>query len=392
MSSAIDSLRNQLGYYFGLNSDAITFYWKARVGLYSLLDALGVGPGDEVMMPAYTCVVVPNAVKYLGATPVYVDIDPETYNIDTSRIEAALTSNCKVILAQNTYGLSADIDPIKEIARRANAAVIEDCTHGFGGSYKGRKNGLNVDAAFFSTQWNKTFSTGVGGFVLCKDSAIAQKMVEAENRLISPKLSSVAILKLQLFIRQLLGYSSIYWSALKFYRYLSHHNILVGSSSGGELTGLDFPDRYLTAFSECQAKRALKELNNIKANLSHRSTVAKQFDACLDSMEENVAFRPSYADHTFIKYPLLVRDREKVMSIALRHNVPLGDWFLSPLHPVESGLERWNLNREQFPVSSAVSKHMINLPTDMFVTSRVTRRILKFLKEIKDQIISFEEL
>src|SRR3972149_1771131 len=88
---------------------AVFFFFKGRVALYALLKAIGIHPGDEVILPGFTCVVVPNAIIYLGGKPVYADIDPKTFNIDTAKIEGKITDNTTAIIAQNTFGLSPDV-------------------------------------------------------------------------------------------------------------------------------------------------------------------------------------------------------------------------------------------------------------------------------------------
>lgn len=145
--------------YLGPHS-SLHFFWKGRVALYVILKALGIGPGDEVIVPAYTCVVVPNAILYTGATPIYADINPTTYCCDAVEIERHITPKTRAIICQNTYGLSWEVDQIADMGKRYGIATIEDCTHGFGGTYKGRHNGSFCDASFFSSQWNKPFSTG----------------------------------------------------------------------------------------------------------------------------------------------------------------------------------------------------------------------------------------
>jgi dTDP-4-amino-4,6-dideoxygalactose transaminase len=137
-----------IGAYLDYKVDVFLF-WKGRVALYSILKAIVVKLSDEIILPAFTCVVVVNPIIYLGTKPVYADINSRTFNIDIENIEKKITPRTKVILAQNTFGLSSDLAPIMEVARKYNLWVIEDCAHGFGGNYKGKKNGTIADAAFF---------------------------------------------------------------------------------------------------------------------------------------------------------------------------------------------------------------------------------------------------
>ena len=137
----------------------VAFTWKGRVALYAILKALRIGPGDEVVIPAFTCVVVPNAVLYAGATPVYCDIDAATYTPTAETIAPQVTDRTRLIVAQNTFGLSADLNPIMRLAANRGIPVVEDCAHGLGGTYRGRPNGTVADASFFSTQWSKPISS-----------------------------------------------------------------------------------------------------------------------------------------------------------------------------------------------------------------------------------------
>jgi perosamine synthetase len=106
-------------------------FWKGRVALYAILKTLEIKEGDEIILPAFTCVVAVNPIIYLGANPVYVDIDPTTYNIDVSMIERKITEKTRAILAQNTFGLAPDLDMILEVANKYKLMVIEDRAHGF---------------------------------------------------------------------------------------------------------------------------------------------------------------------------------------------------------------------------------------------------------------------
>ncbi|MDQ3854768.1 MAG: DegT/DnrJ/EryC1/StrS aminotransferase family protein, partial [Chloroflexota bacterium] len=146
---------------------------SGRVGLYGLLRVLGVGPGDEVLLQVPTHIVVANAVRYVGARPVYVDCELDTYNIDLEQAERRITPRTKVLVLQHTFGIPADLDGALALARARGLEVIEDCVHALGATYNGRQVGSFGRAAFFSTEETKTISTTMGGMVVTDDPELA---------------------------------------------------------------------------------------------------------------------------------------------------------------------------------------------------------------------------
>ena len=388
----IETYKTALAKCLNAEPQHITLSWKGRVGLYGILKALNVGEGDEVILPAFTCVVVANAIIYLGATPVYCDIDAKTYNADLDKLKAAITPKTKVIIAQNTFGLSSDFDAINAIAHKQNITVIEDCTHGFGGHYKGQPNGTLAKAAFFSSQWNKAFSTGLGGMVIANDPEIAVQLNAYEQSLIEPSSKQALSLKLQIFAKKYLLNKHSYWNALKLYRYLSAKNLVTGSSAGEELSAPVMPDDFCKGFSSGQAKEGIKQLKQLGENLAHRKMTARFYDEVLTEIGITPPYQPDYCDHTFVKYPLLVKDRDVFMQKAEAAKIPLGDWFLSPIHPIEKDHHLWGYSYGAFPVAEAISKHIVNLPTDRSVQSSELPKIKAFLRTHKDDLITFEDI
>ena len=371
----------------------VYFFWKGRVALYAILKAIGVKEGDEVILPAFTCVVVPNPIIYLGAKPVYVDIDPRTFNIDVEKIEEKITPKTKVILAQNTFGLSSDLDRIKEIAEKYNLWVVEDCAHGFGGTYKGMKNGTVADAAFFSTQWNKPFSTGLGGIAVTKDEEIARRLEELERKAVRPSKKEEFVLKMLINIRERLVSSKTYWIALKTYRFLSAKNLIVGSSQGYELEKPVMPKNFLKGFTETQAKKGLEYFQKVNGEyridliIKHRKKIAGYYKEMLEDLGFEPPYEPDYAEHTYLKFPLLVKDRKKFLYLAEKEGIELGDWFLSPIHPIQKNFELWNYRYGENPVGEFASKHIVNLPTHEKIKEKDLDRIYSFLKRNKNEII-----
>lgn len=383
MVQAQAQLKAVIGEILGLSPEAVFLFWKGRVALYALLKGMGIGPGDEVILPAYTCVVVPNAILYTGAKPVYVDIEPTTFNIDLTQVEAAITPQTKAILCQNTYGLSSHLEALQAIAQRHSLYTIEDCTHGFGGHYAGRPNGTYCDAAFFSTQWNKPFSTGLGGFAIAQSAALRQALAAFEAQAEPPSWQAVAMLKTLYFVRKYLITPYTYWPLVKLYRGLSRYNLILGSSSGTELTSTALPSGYVRQFSSTQAREGLNNIRSLAADLATRKATAQIYTQFLAQQGKQRVAPELFANHSFLKYPVLVQDRADFLQRAEQANIELGDWFVSPLHPIQGDLSAWHFNRLQFPMAVYQAAHVVNLPT---VPTRLDR-VLAFLMANREALL-----
>ncbi len=150
---------------------------EGTTALNIILRALDIGPGDEVITVSHTFIASAEAILLTGAKPVFVDIDPSTYLMDVSQIEAKITSRTKAILPVHLYGQTVDMDPLLEIAARHALRVIEDACQAHGAEYKGRKAGSLGDAAGFSFYYSKNLGAyGEGGFISTNNEELAAKM------------------------------------------------------------------------------------------------------------------------------------------------------------------------------------------------------------------------
>ena len=150
---------------------------SATAGLHLALEALGIGPGDEVITTTHTFTATAEVVRYLGADVRLVDIDPATLNIDPAAIEAAITPRTKAILPVHFAGLAVDMDAVLAIARRHGLKVVEDAAHALPTTHGGRLVGtLGSDITVFSFYANKTITTGEGGMAVTRDPALAARM------------------------------------------------------------------------------------------------------------------------------------------------------------------------------------------------------------------------
>jgi dTDP-4-amino-4,6-dideoxygalactose transaminase len=149
---------------------------SATSGLHLALEALGVGPDDEVIVPTYTFTATAEIVRYLGATPVMVDVDPHTFNMTVNDFSQAITSKTKVVVPVHFAGLPCDMAPIISLAREKGIKIVEDAAHALPAMYRGKLIGtLDTDFSVFSFYANKTMTTGEGGMVVTRNKDLAKR-------------------------------------------------------------------------------------------------------------------------------------------------------------------------------------------------------------------------
>lgn len=257
-------------------------FWKGRVALYAILKALGVSYGDEVVLPGYTCVMNVNPIKYLGAIPVFVDIDPDTYNIDTNLLKRFITPRTKVIIAQHTYGYPVDMDAVMQIAGSNQIALIEDCCLSLGSRYKGKLLGTFGSAAYFSSQWNKIYTTGLGGMAVCNDEQLAERIsIICRKELMPVPYGRVLLLAAQRAMYHAVVYPRTTMLIRSFFRWLVKRGIVIGSSSLEEKHSMNIPLDFFMGMSNSQAKSGLKQLAQLEKNIMHRKETAHLYDELL---------------------------------------------------------------------------------------------------------------
>ncbi len=152
-----------------------TRHRNGTAALHLAVAGLGLGPGDEVIVPTLTYVACANAVAYTGAVPVFADCAADSWQIDPQEIRSSITPRTKAIMAVHLYGQPCELDPILELAQRHKLFVIEDCAEAFGAFYKGRPMGAFGDVAAFSFFGNKTITTGEGGMIVSNDGSLIER-------------------------------------------------------------------------------------------------------------------------------------------------------------------------------------------------------------------------
>ncbi|MFA6096684.1 MAG: DegT/DnrJ/EryC1/StrS family aminotransferase [Candidatus Paceibacterota bacterium] len=338
---------------------------SARSGFFAILKCLGIGENDEVLLQAFTTVALPNAIMWCKATPIFVDIDEKTFNMDPGLIEKHITSKTKAIVVQHTFGNPSDMDRILSIARKHNLLIIEDCAHSLGAEYRGKKTGTFGNAAFFSFGRDKVISAVSGGIVITADWNLGRSITDFRNKLPYPSDKHI--------FRQLL-HPMITTKSLKLYNFFGIGKFMMyAMAKSGILTKAydinekknimphGFPAKMPNALCEI----ALHQLKLADEFNDHRAKIASLYTHRLkDEGELSLPETTHGAKNIFLWYTILTENKKQTIANAKLSNIFLGDWFPAPVGPIEVDLERSGYRPGSCPIAEKVSSKCVNLPTN----------------------------
>jgi UDP-2-acetamido-2-deoxy-ribo-hexuluronate aminotransferase len=280
--------------------------------LHLALDAIGIGEGDEVITTPFTFFATAEAILYTGATPVFVDIEPDTMNIDPGRIEKSITRRTKAILPVHIFGHPADMERIQALAKEYSLSVIEDCAQSFGAGIRGQKTGSFGDAGCFSFYPSKNLGAfGDGGMVVLGDDAIAAD------------------------IRKLRNHGSV-----GAYRHES-----VGFNS---------------RLDEIQAAVLLVKLRRIDAYNQQRRQVASLYNTLLSGAVALPVERPG-CTHVYHQYTIRTPKRNELQSHLRENNVSSVVYYPIPLH-LQEAVSFLGYKKGDFPVAEETAEKVLSLP------------------------------
>jgi perosamine synthetase len=310
-------------------------------GLHLVVRALGIGEGDEVITTPFSFIASSNCLLYERAVPVFVDIDPRTYNIDPDRIEAAITPRTRAILAVDVFGQPASYDDIEEIARRRGLRLISDCCESIGAEYRGKKASRRGVAGVFAFYPNKQITTGEGGVVVTDDEEIAKLCRSMRN--------------------QGRGDGSAW---------LSHERL-----------------GYNYRLPDISCALGIVQLERIDEILRSRQGVADVYARLLtevDSVEAPFVAPDTTRMSWFVYVVRLAdafsrQDRDEVLRDLRRHGIGANNYF-PPIHLQPFYRERFNFREGAFPITERVAERTIALPFHNNVTVAECEAVVERLR------------
>jgi perosamine synthetase len=359
---------------------AISFA-SGRVALYALLRSYDLQSGDEVLLQVPTHIVVPNAIRFAGGKPVFVDCRFENYNMDLVDAESKITPKTRALLVQHTYGIPVDMDAAQELAEKYDLLLIEDCVHALGATYQGKPVGSIGDSAFFSTEETKVISSTMGGMAVTDDPEIAARLRRVQEQCSWPEQSTVARYLAKFIVYFLFTHPLFHRVTHPIYMALRRNprtHLAPGATSASETHG-QRPGDYLQRLTNGQAILALRQLSRLEKNLAHRRRIAARLQETFNNQGFHLPTIPKGVDPSFVRFPLTVSDRPAAMQSA-RKRVLLGQWFNSVLEESASP-EFGGYQSGSCPRAELLAEHLVNLPTHFRFTENDIDPILELLRE-----------
>lgn len=310
---------------------------NGTTALHLALSALGIKEGDEVIMPNLTFIATANTVRYCGATPVFIDIDEKTWNIDPSKIEEKITDKTKAIIPVHLYGNPCDMDAIIRIAKKHNLLIIEDCAEATGAEYKDKKVGSFGDIACFSFYGNKIITTGEGGMCVTNSKELIDKMNLFKNHGMNPKKR--------------------YW-----------HDVI----------GFNY------RMTNIQAAIGLAQLERIEEFIKIRRQNASFYNSLLRNIKGiQIPIEKEGTKNVYWMYCIVLEEnanfsnRDELMNELEKQGIDSRPFFytMSKMPPY--------MSNETIPVSEKVSSKGINLPSSTRLTQEEIAKIAKAIKIIQ---------
>lgn len=320
---------------------------SATAGLHLALEALGLGPGDEVITTTHTFTATAEVVRYLGADVKLVDIDPATLNIDLAALEAAITPRTKAIMPVHYAGLAVDMDAVQAIARKHGVKVVEDAAHALPTTWRGKLIGLHdSDAIVFSFYANKTMTTGEGGMLVTRNAELAARA----------KVMRLHGINRDAFDRFTAKVPSWYYE-------------IVAPGFKYNLTDI-------------AAALGLHQLQRIEGFQHKREHLAARFDAALADLPLVLPPRPVHAGdrHSWHLYVVRLSDeagitRDQLIEALFADGIGVSVHYI-PLHLHPYWKERYDLQPEAFPHSQKAYERMVSLPLYTRMTDADADRVI----------------
>lgn len=374
----IERFEEALAQYLGMKHAILL--GSARAGLYLTLKVLGVGKGDEIILPSYTCSIVPGIIVVLKAKPVFIDSDPETFNMNPKLIESRISSRTKAIILTHIEGHSADWSSIMKIARKYNLKIIEDCAQAVGAKYKGKKVGSLGEISYLSFATGKQVKTMGGGVALTNNDYLAREIKKLREIFFLPKQNR--LIKKFIFTSLIALLTRPFFFSFTIYPVILLANLLFKKDVITRLFEDPGVIRKISQiqikYSNFQAQLGLEELRLLDKENEKRIANAEFFNQQL----KKTIGKPRPLNNTksvYLYYSICLKERDRIQKELLKRGIDTQPtWNCSCSH-----LKMFKSYQHSCPVAERLEREVFYLP----IYSSLKKGQLKHIAKILNNLI-----
>lgn len=374
----LKKFESELKKYTGVKNIILTP--SGRVSLYVILSSL-LSEGDEILVPAFTCNVILPALKASGVIPVFVDIDPETLNMELKQIISSVTPKTKAILATHQFGLICNMTSISEFCKKKDILLIEDSAASFGGEFGSIIAGKSGDIGFYSFERSKVISTYEGGCIITDDAELFKKVQILYNRI---KRKNNVLIFIKIIIEKFVKEPFFYRITYLMWRLFSKEKY----SNAGKIAENEKSFNKIHRMTKIQAALGLIQLKKIKSLIEHRNKTAdiykKKLEGYYDAVEIPRILEGSVP--VYSRFPILLKkiDKFSFHDKVISRGIDLGFSF-SYICP-----EYYEyLNKEDYPVAKKISEQILNIPIEKNIKNNIY--IIEVISEVLKDICRNDE-
>ncbi len=397
LTSKLDSMLDYDGINTPHNSNNFLFN-RGRDSLSFFLSLLELEKDDEIVTQAFTCVAVVAPILWNYCKPIYVDIDPNSFNMDLNLLKEKITNKTRAVIVQHTFGNMVNVSKVREIINEINNQrtqerkiyIIEDCAHIFtpkllrkdldeNNSKNREQIGKYSDAYFFSFSQDKAISCTQGGMMKIINPGMSELAKEKYKNIPKPSkkesLYNVRYIKLWSVIKKYYYTKLIPFSNITFGRVL----IIIYRTLGliKQQASINSTDpTQIKKMSNIQASLLLNQLDKIEEINNHREKIVDIYNK---NLKEEFIFNSG--NKILLRYPILVSNRNEIKKRLLKEEIITGNWYSFPVHPlnVEEDLKKVNYKNNSCIVAIKAGQHVLNLPTNVEVSEKEAIRIVEIV-------------
>lgn len=373
--TSFDRVRYYLHRRFFSKKNAIFFFLTGRSAIYYYLHSLQLPKNSEVIVQGFTCEAVILPILELKHHPVYVDIETQTYSMDPTKLEAKITEKTKVIILQYSFGITPHREQILAIAAKHNIEVLEDMAHGFNPTLF--KNDSSKTTKLLSFGRSKAFSSVFGGALVTSDKKLIAQLSKVEKTLVKCSYFSIAKLLLYKPIMMLSKSTYTFFIGKIIHKIATILHILTPEISKIEKSGV-FDHNSAAAYPNALSLLLHHQLQKYESTVEKRILSTHEYISQLSTHAEHLKDQP------LIRFPLIVENRNKLLSQAKKKHIYLGKWYDQVVAPKALNLRKIKYAKGTCPVAEDICEKMVNLPTNL--SRKETHEVITLVKSFQESI------